>query len=90
MKKTLEDALAVHALIRKSEIEVDQKNLLPDRVRNLIENSGGPEKAERLSLDHITSLKEKIAELSVEIKKLSDEIETNFTRAPFVNRQAPK
>lgn len=75
-KKTLEDALGVLSLVRKA--GEGSKVTLPEKVKILIENSGGPESAEKLSKDHISTLHIRVDELASEIRKLSSDIEASY------------
>jgi hypothetical protein len=90
VKKTYDDIQSVFLLIKQAKDESDNPEkrleLLPERVLALVRTAGNLDQAENLALNRMKDLKDRMAELSLQIKKISEQLE------PYVGkpREQPK
>jgi hypothetical protein len=80
LKKTYDDIQSVFLLIKqaKDEREIGDEvtlDLLPERVLALVRTAGDLDRAENLALTRMNDLKERMADLSLQIRKISGELE---------------
>ncbi len=85
LNKTFDDLQSILVLIsqaKPNQVSAESWKIvaLPDKVRELIKSAGNLDKAENLTLNRMRELKERLGELSKEIRKLSDQLE------PYSNR----
>ncbi len=79
VKKTYDDIQSVFLLIKQAKDESDNPErrleLLPERVLALVRTTGNLDQAETLALNRMKDLKDRMAELSLQIKKISEQLE---------------
>lgn len=80
LKKTYEDSLSVLILVRKAKMLGDTKlDTLPEKVLAFVKTAGNLDDAEKMTTARMSLLRDKMQELSPEIKKLSDQLEPYFS-----------
>lgn len=86
LKKNYDDIQSVFLLIKQAKDEGESGDRvsteLPERILALVRTAGNLGQAENLALARMKDLRKRMADLSLEIKKISGEIEPFLSKPP--------
>lgn len=89
LKKTYEDSLAFLIVVKKAKIRGDQTfEALPEKFHTFVENVKDLDEAERVTLTKMSDLRNRMAILSPQIRKLSDQLQPYFSKEKQTERTA--
>src|SRR5579862_4329203 len=79
LKKTYDDIQGVFLLIKQAKDDQKEKGsqvteLLPERVLALVRTAGNLDEAESLALGRMKDLKDRMADISIQIRKISEQL----------------
>jgi hypothetical protein len=86
LKKTYDDIQGVFLLIKQAKDDQKEKGsqvteLLPERVLALVRTAGNLDEAESLALGRMKDLKDRMADISIQIRKISEQLEPYLSKS---------